>query len=465
MDRSSLFRAKLEKAGANEAAISSFLRAFELLEQGADFTLPESQIAAATDIPEMEDVMVNDPELHAKYLAETVIIKLNGGLGTSMGLQSAKSLLEVRKGQNFFDLIVRQNEFLQSQTGTEVPLLLMNSFSTSKDSLEYLSKYPNYSDPNEVEMLQNFSPKIVREDLTPVSWEKDDQLEWCPPGHGDIYTALYGSGWLDKLLERGVKYAFISNSDNLGAYINPSLLTYFAESGNPFLMEVTRRTGSDSKGGHLAVRKSDGQLVLREVAQCPDEDLEQFQDIAKHSYFNTNNLWLRLDILKDIMSEVGGFLPLPVITNKKTVDPRDSDSTAVYQLETAMGAAIECFKGASAVCVPRRRFAPVKKTADLLSLRSDAYEVRENGRMVLIAERNGIPPTVSLSSNYKFVDQLEKLGAPSLKEATKLTVEGEVAFAEGVVIKGDVTIKNDSDELFTLPAGVYENTVLTPCLV
>lgn len=59
----------------------------------------------------------------------------------------------------------------------------------------------------------------------------------------------------------------------------------------------------------------------------------------------------------------------------------------VFQLETAMGAAIECFKGAGAVAVPRYRFAPVKKCNDLLLLRSDAYVVNEHYNIVLAPER------------------------------------------------------------------------------
>lgn len=52
--------------------------------------------------------------------------------------------------------------------------------------------------------------------LQPVSWTENPHLEWCPPGHGDLYAALYGSGRLDELLKKGVKYMFVSNSDNLG---------------------------------------------------------------------------------------------------------------------------------------------------------------------------------------------------------------------------------------------------------
>jgi len=444
-------------AEANPSAIDSFIRAFELLEKGTDFSIPEEQITPAHNVPIMEDVLINDTEKHAKYTAQTVVIKLNGGLGTGMGLQKAKSLLEVKEGQTFLDLIVQQNNFLCEDTGVDVKFLLMNSFSTSKDTNTFLQKYEKYKKSEEVEMLQNFSPKVLQESLEPASDPANSALEWCPPGHGDIYTALYGSGWLDKLLAQGVKYAFISNSDNLGAFINPGLLTYFAESNAPFLMEVTRRTPADKKGGHLATRKSDGQLLLREVAQCPDADLDTFQDIDTHKYFNTNNLWLRLDLLKEVMDQQGGVLPLPVITNKKTLNPRDASSPGVYQLETAMGAAIECFKGAAAVCVPRRRFAPVKTTSDLLNLRSDAYETHPNGRVMLLPERNGIPPLIKLSKNYKFVDQMELLGSPSLKEAKSLTVDGKIAFQPGVIIKGDVTFTNTSDTVFEVPAGTYED--------
>jgi len=258
-----------------------------------------------------------------------------------------------------------------------------------------------------------------------------------------------------------VKYAFISNSDNLGAVLDPTLLSYFAKGDSPFLMEVTRRTEADKKGGHLATRKEDGRLLLREVAQCPDEDLDSFQDIERHQFFNTNNIWVNLEKLKGVMTASGGVLELPVIRNAKTVDPRDSSSTAIFQLEQAMGSAIECFDGAAAVNVPRSRFAPVKGTTDLFALRSDAYEVSEDGRVQLLASRKGSPPVIKFSSEYKLVDALENLGQPSLREAEVLEVNGPVKFAKGVVIKGRVTISNPSSEVKTVASGVYSDQVVS----
>ena len=120
--------------------------------------------------------------------------------------------------------------------------------------------------------------------------KRTESNEWCPPGHGDLYAALSGSGWLDALLADGVKYAFVSNSDNLGAVLDAGLLRYFADSDKPFLMEATRRTEADKKGGHLAVRNADKQLLLREVAQCPEEDIDEFQNIDKHSLFQYQQL-------------------------------------------------------------------------------------------------------------------------------------------------------------------------------
>jgi len=151
------------------------------------------------------------------------------------------------------------------------------------------------------------------------------------------------------------------------------------------------------------------------------------------------------------------------MTNDKTVDPRDKKSTKVVQLETAMGAAISAFPGATAILIPRTRFAPVKKTDDLLALRSDAYVLTKDFRIELAPERNGIPPIVKLDDSYKFVDAMDKLipkGVPSLKQCKKLVVEGPVEFAAGVTIKGTVTIKNLGKETKVIKAGVYEDMTL-----
>ncbi len=434
---------KMKSVGLSTAAIEAFRHSVSVLQSQQSMLIPEADIAPAEGVEDWESLVAATPEADAALLAQAVLIKLNGGLGTSMGLQKAKSLLPIKPGVTFLDLIVRQVQSLRARAQYPVNLLLMNSFSTSADTLEYLSRYAaeGFAEADKVEMLQNRVPKLVCETLVPIHYPANPELEWCPPGHGDIYAALVGSGWLDKLLEAGVKYAFVSNSDNLGAQLDTRFLRWFAESGAPFVMEVTRRTEADKKGGHLATRRADSQPILREVAQCPEEDVDVFQDIERHRYFNTNNLWIRLDALRDYLAEHGGVLPLPVIRNVKTVDPRDASTPKVYQLETAMGAAIQCFPGARAVCVPRSRFFPVKTCSDLLLLRSDAVEIDESGMMSLAPECGGVAPVISLDSKvYKLVDSLDSLGIPSLKHVTKLTVKGEHHFEDGEALRGEVTI-------------------------
>ena len=299
------------------------------------------------------------------------------------------------------------------------------------------------------DFLQSKVPKLTAEDLAPVSWPGDPSLEWAPPGHGDLYPSLLSSGMLDALLDGGYRYAFVANVDNLGAVLSPRILAWFAREQIPFLMEVADRTAADRKGGHLA-RRPDGGLVLREIAQTPDEDTDAFQDVERHRFFNTNTLWVDLRALAGVLGERGGVLGLPMIVNRKTVDPSDKASTPVIQLETAMGAAIDVFDGARAIRVPRERFAPVKTTDDLLALRSDAYVLHDDGRIALAPRRDGAgAPLVELDAeHFKLVEDFEArfaAGPPSLVEAQRLTVRGDVAFGAGVVVRGAVTIEHDGD--------------------
>jgi UDP-N-acetylglucosamine pyrophosphorylase len=452
------FRTKMECAGLSNAAIEAFRNNYEALRGGRTGMIPEQSIEPVKNLPTLDSLAVEIPD--SSLLTQTVIVKLNGGLGTSMGLERAKSLLEVKNGLTFLDFIVRQILHLRKQHGAELPFLLMNSFSTSKDTLEFLRKYPELGNPHETELMQSQVPKVDATTLEAASWPDNPQLEWCPPGHGDLYPSLLGSGKLAPLLEHGVKFMFVSNSDNLGASLDLKLLTYFAESGKPFLMEVAVRTPSDRKGGHLAQRN--GKLLLRESAQCLEEDSAAFQDVHRHRFFNTNSLWIRLDALKQLLDRSGGFVPLPLIKNSKTLDPRDKTSPPVFQLETAMGAAIESFDGAGAIVVPRARFSPVKTTADLVALRSDAYAITQDWRLVLANGEASEPPTIDLDpAYYKLVDQLEdkfQNGVPSLKGCRELRVRGPIRFRQDNCFQGVVNLTNPLNESLQLPAGTYKDS-------
>jgi len=453
------FENKMRRAGMGDAPIRAFRHSFETLAAGKTGLLPENSIQPVTSLPRSEEIPKNIAS--GALLSQAVIIKLNGGLGTGMGLEKAKSLLPIKDGLTFLDFIARQILYLREQHKSPLRFLLMNSFSTSKDTLDFLKKYPALGETANLEFMQSAVPKVDAKTLQPVTWPKNPELEWCPPGHGDLYPSLLGSGWLDRLLAEGVKYMFVSNSDNLGAFLDLDLLGYFAASEKPFLMEVCERAPADNKGGHIA--QGNGRLLLRETAQTPKEDEKFFQDINRHRFFNTNNLWMRLDRIKALLDASGGFIPLPVIQNSKTVDPRDKTSPKVVQLETAMGAAIECFPDSGAIIVPRSRFAPVKTTADLLALRSDAYQITEDWRMVLAPECNGVPPIVSLDADhYKLMDQFDdktKDGVPSLSRCRELKVSGPVAFSAKNVFVGKVAVTNKDVATKPLPAGEYKDRV------
>lgn len=445
----------MTSAGVHPQAIAVFAHSYEVLASGETGLLAETDLEPVTDLPRLAD-LITDPEQEAAALAATAVVKLNGGLGTSMGMDKAKSLLQVRPGYSFLDVIARQVLALRRRYEVPLPVIFMNSFRTSADTLAALAAHPDLPvDGLPLDFLQNREPKLLSSDLTPVRWPADPDLEWCPPGHGDIYTALSASGLLQTLLDQGYRYLFVSNADNLGARPDPRLAAWFAGSGAPFAAEQCRRTAADRKGGHLARRIADGQLVLRESAQTRPEDEAAFADVDRHRYFNCNNLWLNLPALADLLVETDGVLGLPIIRNVKTVDPTDPSSPEVIQIETAMGSAIGVIPGATAIEVDRSRFLPVKATSDLLVLRSDAYEMADDAEIRLVPERTAAP-LVDLDKPYKLVGDFDARfpqGAPSLVAADSLTVKGDWTFGADVTVVGTVVLDPPAEGKGVIPDG------------
>lgn len=431
-----LFVKQMKVAGLADDVIRTFSAYYDQLQSGEQGMISRGMI----DPPSPDNVI--DLSAMTQYRKQSIlksiaVIKLNGGLGTSMGLSAAKSLLPVKGNMNFLDIITRQVLALRSGTGYEVLLMLMNSYNTEADTLNYLEKYPDLSRQKlPISFPQNKFPRIRQDNLKPYENEDPDKM-WNPPGHGDIFAALSSSGLLDKMIDAGYRYAFVSNSDNLGATVDTCIPAYMEANDIHFLMEVCARTEADRKGGHLCQDKH-GQLMLREVAQCPPEELDEFQNVELYSYFNTNNLWIDLKALQWNLIAGEGIILLPLIVNPKTVD-----GTPVYQLETAMGAAISVFNGARAVLVPRSRFSPVKKNNDLLAIWSDLYELNDQYQVVMRRGVESIPPIELDERYYGRIDQLlERFrdGVPSLLNCSSLKISGDISFGEDVICEGKVNL-------------------------
>ncbi len=449
--------ADMEAAGVDARAVRVFADYYRQLESGTTGLIPEDTIEPLTDVQRIEDLDLDAGAVRGA-LGRTAVVKLNGGLGTSMGLAGPKTALEVRDGLTFLDIIARQVLALRARHGVDVPLILMDSFRTREESLAGLARYPDLRlDDLPLDFLQNQEPKLRADDLTPVRWPDDPTLEWCPPGHGDVYVSLLATGILDTLRERGVRYIFLSNADNLGATLDPRIPAWMAAEGIPYVAEVCERTVNDRKGGHLARRLSDGRLVLRDSAMVAPGEERFFADETRHTLFHANSLWVDADVLAERLEEREGVLGLPIIVNRKTVDPTRKDSTPVIQIESAMGTAIELFDGSRALHVPRDRFRPVKTTAELLLLRSDLFTLDESSHVV--ATTSGPEPDIDLDGHYKDIADFDARfphGSPSLVDATRLKVEGEWTFGRDVVVVGDVALKANA------PRQVPDGTRLEP---
>ncbi len=445
---------RMHERGLDERAIAVFSDYYHQLELGAQGTIPEDSIEPLVDLTRLDGVGATEAE-RAQALGQVVVIKLNGGLGTSMGLAGAKSALSVRDGLTFLDVIARQVLALRAQYAAPLPVIFMNSFRTHEETEAILAAYPDLPVRGlPLGFLQSAEPKLRVDDLSPVDWPANPELEWCPPGHGDVYLSLARTGLLDALRGMGIRYAFLSNADNLGATCDPDIAAWLLREQVPYLAEVCTRTVNDRKGGHLARRRSDGRIVLRDNAMVVPGEEHFFADETRHSTFHANNLWVDLDVVARMLDERAGVLGLPIIVNRKTVDPTDKSSTKVIQIECAMGTAIEAIDGSRAMHVPRSRFRPVKTTNELTLVRSDLFRFEPDWRVAATTERPD--PLIDLSSEFAFVDDLERLfpaGVPSLRECDSLRVRGDVTFGAGVVCRGDVLVQG--------PVAVPDAAVLT----
>jgi UTP--glucose-1-phosphate uridylyltransferase len=395
-----------------------------------------------------------------EFLNKLAVIKLNGGLGTSMGCVGPKSVIEVREGMSFLDLSVRQIEYLNRTYNVNVPFVLMNSFNTDDDTQSIIKKYEGHN----IDILtfnQSRYPRVLKDSLLPSPKSFSSPLQdWYPPGHGDVFESLYNSGTLDQLLDRGVEILFLSNADNLGAVVDLRILQHMVDSKAEYIMELTDKTKADVKGGTII--DYDGRARLLEIAQVPKEHVNEFKSIKKFKYFNTNNIWMNLRAVKRIVED--NALELEIIPNEKSIsaDKKGEADVSIIQLETAVGAAIRHFHNAHGVNVPRRRFLPVKTCSDLMLVKSDLYSL-QHGQLVIDPNRFGGAPIIKLGTDFKKVSDFQKHipSIPRIVELDHLTITGKVNLGRNVTLKGTVIIVATEGSTIDIPPGsVLENCVV-----
>lgn len=459
----------MQADGEPELAIKQYALLHSQALQGNKGFINESDIQAIKSLPHYNGFSVKKEKSYRsigqEHLSSLGVLKLNGGLGTGMGLDQAKTLLPIKDGVPFLDIIARQ--MLHNDT----TLILMNSERTDADTKQFLAN-PEYENLKVISFVQGRFPKLDRATMSPVSEKEYGAEAFNPGGHGAIYTALQtetikqdgrSKSMLEFLISSGIEWLFVSNSDNLGATADPVLLGYAIENKLPFMMEVAERIDSDKKGGHLVRlnygkdQQEDWRFTLRESNQLNPQDIEPAtgshygENINLHKYFNTNSLWINLNELKALLKKNNGVLPLALILNPKETDEKACNKkTPVYQLETAMGSAISLFKEAAAIVVPRTRFAPVKNNNELFVRWSNIYELRDGHTLTINPVFDGIQPKISLDDKYfkKYTDYAARVNqnyAVDLLECTSLTVKGNVYFGQGVKVIGEVEIIGNDD--------------------
>jgi UTP--glucose-1-phosphate uridylyltransferase len=445
-----LIRAKMKSRGIDRRVIDDFTRKAQRASRESAY-IPLSK--AETPGPDLlfhisadRDRIGRLEREGLRLLDRAVVIKLNGGLSTTMGGRAPKGILEAKDGLSYLEIVVRQMQALHQEHHCRTPLMLMNSFFTHAPTMEIVGRF----DLPIMTLIQSQVPRLQADTFAPL--EAGDDLDWTPPGHGDIYDCLLRSGWLEKLIRQGYRWAFISNLDNLAASLEPWILGLMAEDDVDFLMEVTDRTNADRKGGTPVV--IGGRLHLLEIAQVAPEDRAAFQDIHRFPFFNTNNLWVQLEALEAVLAS--GALELPLIQNKKNVAGRE-----IIQIETAMGAALGFFPRARALRVGRERFFPTKKVADLFVLRTDACVLDHMARLRRNPERpDNLPflPRVFFSDDFldsplAMSERFQDPASVSILRADIFDVYGDVYFESKVTVEGRVEVRGAPGATYRIPSG------------
>lgn len=315
----------------------------------------------------IEDIYTIDNKNKNNNNNKICIIKLNGGIASSMVRHNfPKCLIQIKEDYTILDIIMNRHiKFNKNET-----ILLLNSFYTHDETRQFIQL--NY--PNAIESLiyleQKANPRVLESSKEILNMDNPDHI--YPIGHGELIYKLIDTEIIDKLIEDGIEYIFVSNIDNLNAVKNNDILQDLMDNGIDYALEIVERTEQDKKGG--IVVKYDGRYKIVEIGECGLDDLSNFMDIEKYKYFNTNNIWIRTKAIKELSKQDTNYLEkVDIIKNRKKLKTGED----CVQLEYALGGFLKMFDKVKFYLVDRNRFMPIKNEEQLDNLRSDKYKLNK----------------------------------------------------------------------------------------
>lgn len=342
-----------------------------------------------------------------EMLDKLVVVKFNGALGTSMGFNGPKSLIEIQEGVTLLDLVNQRIESLNAYYGCKVPLLLVNTNETHNATLKMLKKYSG-SNLDIHSFVQDQQPELQSLD--------------GPSDPGTAFLSLVNRATLDQLVSQGKEYALVVDTDNACALIDPKILNHLIQNNVEYCMEVTPATSTFSRTSLLS--SQEGKFKLANIAQSASKHCTR-----KFKFTDTRSVWVNLKAAKRLLETDA------MTTEKFSM----SESADADDKESAAGSAIQLFGERIGVNVPQHRYLPVNSTSDLLVLWSDVYTY-DKGILTQNRSRN---PSINLGPEFEKVDDFEKRfkSIPSIVGLESLKVTGDVWFGSGVTLKGRVTIE------------------------
>ncbi|XP_052192369.1 UTP--glucose-1-phosphate uridylyltransferase-like isoform X2 [Diospyros lotus] len=435
------------------AAMGAAAREEEVTTQQLDQSKPETEvepekIKQKTSSMENEIFVIpyeslaitpDDPLDTKKFLDKLVVLKLNSGLGTEIGFDGPKSVIEICNGQTFLDLIVNQIESINSKHECNIPLILLNSIRTHDATLKVVEKYSK----------RNIDINTLCERQShPVN--KQDSKNELDFDHQELFLSLKNSGTLDALLLQGKEYILVVKSDNFGAVIDSKILNHLIQNRIQYCMEVIPNISSDFEGSIL--HSHEGEFQLSDIAQMP-----QKHSLEKFKLLDTGNLWMNLKAVKRL------FETDALTVESYPVSKKVSDDEILLQDRRATSA-MRFFHRTIGVNVPQSRFQPLMATSDLLLVQSDLYTYAEGILTRNNARVKPANPSIELGREFEKLSNFRSRfkSIPSIIELDSLKVTGDVWFGAGITLKGKVTITAKQGMKLEIPDGVVlENKDVT----